>query len=199
MIRKFVITTFVFIAAFIATTAIISKTRSQEQISQGLLVSVDATPQPEIINSSKPARISIPAIGVNAAIEHVGLAPDGRMDVPKAYENVGWWQMGARPGIQGSAVLAGHFDTPTGEPGVFYDLKQLKKGDIIEVEDEEDLAQLFEVVETKLYPDANFPIDLVFGRTDEKWLNLITCDGVFDQETNNYTDRYVVFSRLKEK
>lgn len=197
MIKKTIFVVFIFAITFFIATAVISKFKP-----------AIATPSPvpsvevaqEKIHPAKeigePYTLTIPAIDVDASIEPVGLAPDGRMDVPKQYDEIGWWSLGVKPGQKGSAVLAGHYDTPTGDPGVFYQLKQLQKGDEIKVADTEGLVQSFEVVETKLFSDADFPIDLVFSRQDDTWLNLITCDGVFDSVAQNYLDRYVVFARL---
>lgn len=44
----------------------------------------------------------------------------GNMDIPKRDENVAWYQIGYYPGSKGNAVIAGHYDTATGSPAVFY-------------------------------------------------------------------------------
>jgi sortase (surface protein transpeptidase) len=82
-----------------------------------------------------PATIEIPAINVNTSIEHVGTLKDGRMDVPKDPDNVGWYKPGTLPGAHGNAVLAGHVDDLT-SPAVFYDLHKLVNGDKIIVKDQ---------------------------------------------------------------
>lgn len=58
---------------------------------------------------ASPVRLKIPKINIDAAIESVGLTPEGAMDVPKSHTNVAWFNLGPRPGEQGSAVINGHF------------------------------------------------------------------------------------------
>lgn len=145
------------------------------------------------------AVLEIPKLGVTAGVEHVGEDSEGRMDVPEDDDDVAWWKYGAKPGQTGSAVLAGHFDTRSGGAAVFYRLGKLKPGDEVTVADEDGDRLEFEVSEVKSYPDADFPIDLVFAQNDDQRLNLITCSGTFDRTVRNYTDRLVVFTRLKDE
>src|SRR5665647_1830768 len=57
-----------------------------------------------------PVRLKIPTINVDATVESVGLTPDGDMDLPKDPDDVAWYEL-ARPGEDGSAVMAGHYGT----------------------------------------------------------------------------------------
>lgn len=145
-----------------------------------------------------PMRVIIPKLGVDAQIEHVGLDKDKRMDVPKEDMNAAWYNKGPKPGELGSAVLAGHLDTKTGGPAVFYRLSELQTGDEIQVQDRSGLIQTFEVAEVRSYKDETFPVSLVFSQNDTKRLNLITCAGTFDSGAQNYSDRTVVFATLRE-
>lgn len=146
----------------------------------------------------KPTYLVIPALNINAQVEHVAENEEGRMDVPKKDENVAWWRLGAIPGQMGSAVFAGHYDRKDGGPAVFYELERLNIGDGIEVLDENGERRLFEVFKKEVYKDETFPLQEVFASNDAKRLNLITCEGVFDRATSNYSDRLVVFSEMVE-
>jgi sortase (surface protein transpeptidase) len=42
------------------------------------------------------------------------------------------------------------------------------------------------------------PIRKIFGSTNKKQLNLITCTGLYNRETNNHKERLVIYSELKE-
>jgi sortase A len=166
---------------------------------------VDATVSPqETISEIKnvqsfiPSKLIISKIGINTSIESVGLDGEKRMDVPKDDMNVGWYKYGAIPGEKGSAVLAGHFDTKSGGPAIFYRLSELKKGDSIIVTSKSKDERTFIVTEIQVFKNETFPISLVFSQDDTERLNLITCDGVFDNNEKNYTDRLVVFSELKK-
>lgn len=156
-----------------------------------------ATPASVVIEV--PSQLVIPKINVNAEIEQVGLDKEKRMDIPKKDMNAAWYKLGPKPGETGSAVLAGHFDTKTGDPAIFYRLDELKKGDEIQVTDTNGLTQTFEVTAVQTFKDETFPVSLVFSQNDTKRLNLITCAGTFDRAQNNYTDRTVVFSVLREQ
>lgn len=144
-----------------------------------------------------PASIEIPAIKVKTAIEHVGTLKDGRMDVPKNPDNVGWYQPGTLPGASGNAVIAGHVDDLT-SPAVFYDLHILKNGDKIIVKDQNGETLTFEVYDQKTFPRMDAPIEDIFGFSYASTLNLITCSGEFNPETTERAERTVVYSKLVE-
>lgn len=156
-----------------------------------------ATPTPEI-QYAKPVRIIIPKLNVDALIEDVAQDQAGAMDVPKDFNNVGWYSLGVKPGEKGNAVLAGHLDTPTGSEAVFYGLSTLKPGDTIQVKDENNNEQTFIVRNQETYETKEFPLEKVFGTNDKKYLNLITCEGTFDQAEKLYSERLVVYAELQE-
>lgn len=137
-------------------------------------------------------RLVIPTIGVNAAIQKVGVTQKGEMEVPRNAGEVGWFEFGARPGEKGSAVIAGHFDGENGEAGVFFNLYKLKKGDKLFVEDSGGVSVAFVVLESRLYNPGY--ADDVFSRNDGFFLNIITCDGVWDGTKKSFSKRLVVFT-----
>lgn len=174
-------------------------TASQERVIPEVLSQVPvAVPTPDQVSApaqdiALPMRLQISRIGVNAPIYNVGLAADGSMAVPKDPFETGWYELGPRPGEVGSAVIAGHVDSPSGAPGVFADLDQLAVGDIITVESE-GAPLTFRVREIRVYP-ADADATEIFTSTDGKaHLNLITCNGTWDKNTRQYTDRLVIFT-----
>lgn len=149
------------------------------------------------VNIGLPIRLLIPKISVDAAIEYVGVAPDGSMGVPKGPDGVAWFQLGPRPGEEGSAVLAGHFGWKNNLPAVFDDIHTLEKGDTLVVEDDTGATSTFVVREIRLY-DPLADSEGVFGSSDGKaHLNLVTCEGVWDAATKSYSKRLVVFTDRK--
>lgn len=143
-----------------------------------------------------PERIIIPSIAVDAEIEMLSLASDGSMDVPKEPMNTGWYELGPRPGEIGSAAIAGHVDWYNGATGVFKNLKKVKLGDYISVKDDNGSLLTFVVREIRLFEAAQDATD-VFTSTDGKaHLNIITCDGKWNKQAKQYTQRLVVFTDL---
>lgn len=139
-----------------------------------------------------PKRLKIPSINIDASIEYVGLTSDGAMEVPSNTLDVGWFDRGPRPGEKGSAVIAGHLDGKNDKEGVFTNLHKLKEGDKIYVEGDKGASIVF-VVQEKLIYDPAYS-DGVFSRNDKSYLNLITCDGVWDGVKKSYSKRLVIFA-----
>lgn len=148
------------------------------------------TPRPGL-----PVQLVIPALGVDAFIEHVGLTKDLAMDVPSKTENVAWYKLGYRPGERGNAVIAGHLDTITGAPAVFWDLESLKPGDEIFVRGLDGITRRFIVDYYTRYPYDEAPVQQIFGPAEVPQLVLITCKGTWDRLNRNYSHRLVVFAK----
>ncbi len=149
------------------------------------------------INAQRPAipqELIIKSLNVNAIVESVAMDETGAMDVPKDADNVAWYNLGPRPGEQGSAVIAGHLDKETGAPAVFWNITKLQKGDEIEVIDKDGKTYTYIVERAASYPYLSFPLQLVFAENDKKRLNLITCGGTWDADKKVYSERYVVFA-----
>lgn len=145
-----------------------------------------------------PVRLVIPAINVDAEIQYVGLAPNdtGEMDVPSNFTDVGWYKYGTRPGMRGSAVIAGHYNGKETPEAVFYNLHTLNVGDEIVIMSAERIEDIFHVVKVESY-DYDASTAEVFVSTDgKKRLNLITCSGAWLPEMNLYNKRTVVFTEL---
>jgi len=142
-----------------------------------------------------PVRLIIPKIGVDAVVESLGLTSDGAMDVPKVPNDVAWFNLGPRPGENGSAVIAGHYGFwKNGKGSVFDDLNKLRKGDKIFIEDKKGTIIAFVVRELKRYDQAA-DVPEVFNLNDGKsHLNLITCEGIWDKDKKTYSDRLIIFT-----
>ncbi len=149
----------------------------------------------EFTVTGQPVSLEIERTGVDAYIEYVGLTDDGAMDVPQEWENVGWFEPGTLPGEVGNSVIAGHYDSPTG-PAVFFELRELEPGDLITVITDEDEQLTFEVTKTEMVLADDAPLEEIFGSSEDRNLNLITCDGIWDQSANMYDHRLVVYTTL---
>lgn len=164
----------------------------QEQTNSGLPVSTARLLDGQV---GKPIRLEIPEIKVSATFEYVGLTSKGAMDVPKIPGDVAWFKLGSRPGENGSAVIAGHYGVlKNGDASVFDNLYKLHKGDKLYIEDDKGIVTSFVVVDSRSY-DPTADASSVFGSNDGKaHLNLITCEGVWNQAQKSYSKRLVVFT-----
>jgi len=139
-----------------------------------------------------PVRLIIPAINVDTAIQQIGVNSKGEMEVPNSILEAGWFKLGSIPGEIGSAVIAGHLDGENDEAGVFANLYKLKENSLIYVEDDKGESFVFIVREKRiLNPDY---AEEVFGLNNGVYLNLVTCDGVWDLNKKSYSKRLVVFA-----
>lgn len=149
---------------------------------------------PVVVPQGLPVRLKIPIIGVNSIIEDAFITPDGKMDVPEGSVNVAWFALGPHPGEVGSAVIGGHFGIKNGVKFVFYDLDKLKIGNKVYIVDDKGDTLTFQVRKIKSF-DRNADATTVFTSEDGlAHLNLITCEGVWNQVNGTYPQRLIVFT-----
>ncbi len=144
-------------------------------------------------HNTLPAKLSIERLGIYADIESVGVV-DNAMAVPSNIEDVGWYQYGAHPGDQGSAVLAGHVNWTGGRSAVFTELHSIAIGDIVEVIDTGGSTHRFIVRSIRDYLMDNDTTEIFTSSDGLSRLNLITCDGVWDPVLQTHKSRLVVFT-----
>jgi|GraSoiStandDraft_27_1057306.scaffolds.fasta_scaffold44886_3 hypothetical protein len=149
-----------------------------------------------------PTRLIIPAIGINAAVEEVGILTNGDfagdMETPtrSRWTNVGWYAAGPRPGERGSAVIDGHLDDDHGFPAVFWDLRKLHAGDEVRVVMSNRKEFTFRVTRIAYYTPQAAPLQDIFGNSGGIYLNLITCAGDWIQSQHQTRLRLVVYTTL---
>ena len=141
-----------------------------------------------------PLHLSIPALQIEAAIQQVGVTPEGAMAVPTNITDVGWFKDGTLPGGVGSAVISGHLNGENNEVGVFARLRNIKVADMIYITSDDGSIHAFQVRMIRNYEPGR--ADEVFTQNDTARLNLITCEGGWDPKKESYNKRLVVFSEL---
>lgn len=147
--------------------------------------------------ASPPTRIAIPAVGVDSAVNPVGLNPDGTVQVPAPgplYDQAAWYSGSARPGQRGPAVILGHIDSAATGPSVFYRLSALRPLDEFTVTRADGRTLVYRVNSVKSYPKDAFPSQAVYGPTTRPEMRLITCGGAFDDRARSYVDNTVVYA-----
>lgn len=145
----------------------------------------------DLPNGVTPERLVIPAIGVDADVIDLGLAPSGEVEVPSDFAQTGWFDETPQPGRVGVSVITGHVDSRTG-PAVFFRLAELSPGDRIEVHGVDGAVVEFEMRRAEQHRKTAFPVEEVFRASDRPELVLVTCGGVFDADERSYRDNIIV-------
>lgn len=156
-----------------------------------------ATGAAEGTKAPAPTQVTIPSLGVDSSLMRLGLNTDGTVEVPPAEKGMtaGWYAGSAVPGQTGASVLIGHNDTRLGK-AVFHDLKKIKKGADVFVVNGEGTTSHFTVTGTETVSKKAFPTDKVYGRTNDRALRLVTCDGSFDAQ-GHPVDNLIVYATLR--
>jgi LPXTG-site transpeptidase (sortase) family protein len=146
---------------------------------------------------SRPVRLLIPKISVDAPFTDLAIGSSGRLEPPPAHDVnlVGWHAKGASPGETGTAIIAGHVDTAT-SAAVFVDLGELEKGDVFHVDRADGRRASFLVDSVETFDKGHFPSRRVYEDTAAAQVRLITCAGDYDRTARDYTDNLVVFAHL---
>ena len=156
---------------------------------------VTPTTAPQVVQGTGvvPSRVAIPDIDLDQPLIDLGIAADGRMEVPVDFDDVGWFTGGGRPGGRGPTVIAAHVDSRVG-PAAFARLAELEVGDEVQVADVDGGTTRYAVTEVADFAKADFPTARVFGAQPTDQLRLITCGGIFDRSVGHYEDNRVVFA-----
>jgi LPXTG-site transpeptidase (sortase) family protein len=146
---------------------------------------------------STPMTIEIPVIKVDAPVTRLGLNADGTVQVPPLSNHnlAGWYDRSVTPGAKGTSVILGHVDDYAGA-SVFFNVKNLRKGDAIYVVRADGTTAAFSVDGVQKAAKANFPSSDVYGNVPYPALRLVTCGGPFDAKTGEYLDSIVVYAHL---
>jgi len=152
-------------------------------------------PAPFSLKSSPPVSVHASTVGISSSLVQVGLNKDHTIEVPTSYTQAAWYRFGPTPGALGPAVIIGHVDSYQG-PGVFFNLGDMRPGEIIDVTRADHSDAQFRVDAINSYPKNLFPTEAVYGPINYAGLRLVTCGGTFDEKTKNYESNTVVYATL---
>jgi LPXTG-site transpeptidase (sortase) family protein len=142
-----------------------------------------------------PVGLRMSSIDVEAPIVPTGVNQQtGQMAVPGNVRDVAWYRFGSRPGEPGSAVLAAHVDLARQGPGVFFHLRTVDEGDVVEVEFSDGSVSVFRVEARTVYQKDELPLEKIFAREGTPVLTLITCGGGFSDSSGSYDSNVVVYA-----
>lgn len=146
-----------------------------------------------------PRYIFIPEINVKAIVKRVGTTADNRIQAPHNIFDVGWFDQSAKPGDAGASLMAGHVSS-WNSPGVFYELKTLKRGSTVIVERGDGTRLTYTVVKISYYAADNVNMETALESINpaKPGLNLITCAGSIIKGTNEFDQRMVVFAEQSD-
>ena len=148
-----------------------------------------------------PVRFVIPGLYIDAPVITETLGEDAIPKVPGRPDQVAWYDFSASPGLTSNAVFTGHVDWQTKDgvpiPGVFYRLREMKIGDIIEVALENDASLKYRVTGNVATPYDDPNVVKVMNPTDRDVITVITCGGTWlsngrSANGGNYSHRIIV-------
>src|SRR5437879_2002533 len=71
-----------------------------------------------------------------------------------------------------------------------------ESGATVTVDYQDGSSRAWRVVARRQYPKSELPLDMLFARTGDPTLALVTCGGLFDASKRSYRDNVVVFAVL---
>ena len=138
----------------------------------------------------------------------LGLDENNVMESPEEPCDVAWYDFTSNPGFGSNAVFIGHVnwynlgsqgcrcDSPGGcggaGPAVFRYLKDLVRGDLIEVRLQDGTVYQYRVTAREQVDPDTADISSIVGPTEKEVLTRITCGGPFDFSTRHYSERVVI-------
>ncbi len=144
-----------------------------------------------------PKKILIPSVGIDAFIQNVGVDQNKEVAVPNNIHIAGWFVDSVRPGSAGLSVIDGHIDGVTQDGAVFKTLPNVQKDAEISVVSGDGSIKNFRVISSRTVP-VEQAASVLFSQDPKvsSQLNLITCVGTFNTQTNRYADRIIVSAKL---
>jgi hypothetical protein len=140
-------------------------------------------------------QLAFPELGESAPVQPVAVSDDGNLGIPDDPHVLGWWRSGARPNSsEGAVVIDGHVDSDRYGIGFFVNLRRLRPGQHVLLDDGTGARTRWRVVQSRKYPRDELPADALFSRDGPLRLILITCGGVFDRASHSYPDNLVVLA-----
>jgi LPXTG-site transpeptidase (sortase) family protein len=138
-------------------------------------------------------RLEIPGLGVDIPISGVPFK-DGGWNVKWLWNQAGWLEGTAFPTSSGNSVITSHVYLPSGKPGPFVGITNLRWGDQILIRNGS-LTYTYEVRSVKrVKPES---VALVMKHETLSWLTLLTCQG-YNVEEDSYDYRVAVRAVLVE-
>jgi LPXTG-site transpeptidase (sortase) family protein len=139
---------------------------------------------------------------INAPVNVYDMGSDYQMGVPLADCDVvrqnfaAFPGFGGYPGDGGTTVLAGHVDYHPNYQAVFWNLRSIQTNAEIRYQRADGRTVVYRVDWAQAISDPNYDWGGLVASSSGDTIVLITCDGVFDSATHEYSRRFVVHGVL---
>ncbi|WP_082573511.1 class F sortase [Cellulomonas sp. Root137] len=154
---------------------------------------VDAALGAPVAATPPPVRLVVPDVGIDMAVDPVGVQEDGEMEIPEDADRAGWYRFGPAPADPaGATVVAAHVDSVQTGIGQFARLLDVAVGATITVISADGGVREYRVVGVEKIAKEGAPVDQWFDRSGAPRLVLVTCGGTFRRDIGHYTDNVVV-------
>ena len=145
----------------------------------------------------------LPSAQIRASLVAVGLTYRRALGAPDNPHVIGWWEGGPAPGEIGNVLLAGHRDFTDNDGnigiGVCWLLPKTKPGDFLIIRDNEAREHHVYTVTEAVAVRWNDPSGVEYLRRSETPIaTLVTCEGSFDDDSNNYSHRRIIVAELTD-
>jgi LPXTG-site transpeptidase (sortase) family protein len=137
-------------------------------------------------------RLIIERAEIDAPVVVKSVDAAGVMQAPDNAFDTAWYDFSAHPGFGGNAVFAGHVDYIHVGKAVFWNIKDLEQGDLVQVRLQDGTVYKYAVVSKRQYNAAEAPVVEIVGPTPNETVTLITCGGTFNSATHQYDKRLVI-------
>lgn len=150
------------------------------------------------VGPNMPKYLNIPKFGVHARVLSLSILNSGALATPNNVFDTGWYNESSLPGQPGAMLFDGHVSSWTTK-GVFYHIKDLVGGDVIQVVRGDDTVFNYQVVKNQFFDhddvDMQSSVEPVYK--DKPGLNLITCTGDVIKGSNEFNERVIVYASLQ--
>ena len=155
------------------------------------------------LSDRTPWELLLPSAQIRASLVGVGLTYSRALGAPDNPYVIGWWENGPAPGEAGNVLLAGHRDFTDNDGnigiGVCWLLPKTKPGDFLIIRDNEAREHHVYTVTEAVAIRWNDPSGVEYLRRSETAIaTLVTCEGSFDDDSNNYSHRRIIVAELTD-
>lgn len=153
--------------------------------------------QDYVVPADQPRRIILDSIEASGLIQKVGITKDNAIATPTNINFAGWYVNSAKPGEDGLSIIDGHVSGKYSD-AIFRNLKKLELNAMFSVEFGDKSTRRFKVVATETVPEKDAASKLLAKRANiSKQLNVITCGGAYNKNTQTFSERTIVIAEAQ--